>query len=98
MVKVFVSQPMTGLSVEQIIEVREGTKEKLNKIINDEYEIIDNLQLDCNYDKSLYYMANDIRLLADSDIVYFVKGWEKSRGCKIEFEIASNYDYKCIFE
>lgn len=42
--------------------------------------------------------AKAIELLSKADIIYLCKGWNKARGCKIEYMCASDYDIKIIFE
>ena len=32
--------------------------------------------------------------MSECDTVYFCKGWENARGCKIEHEVAKSYGYK----
>ena len=35
--------------------------------------------------------------MADADIVCFMKGWDESRGCIIEHDIAVRYGIKRLF-
>lgn len=37
-----------------------------------------------------YYMGEDVRELLKCDAVYMAKGWENSKGCKVEKFIATN--------
>lgn len=76
--KVMISQPMNGLTDEEI------------KVINPEWEVLNTL-FDIEFDNPIYYLAKSIEKLAEADVVVFVPGWEKARGCKIEYEIAKAY-------
>lgn len=99
-VKVFVSQPMSGLSMEQIKADRDRAFLNLaNNYIDDEeeLEIIDNLQED-EEKTPLQYLGYDIAVMSDADFVYFCRGWETHRGCVTEFDIARRFGYKIIFE
>ena len=39
----------------------------------------------------MLYLAKSIELLDQADMVYFAKGWESARGCKIEHLVAHEY-------
>ena len=36
------------------------------------------------------HMRTDIRALTDCDIIYMLRGWEHSKGAKLEFDVASS--------
>lgn len=84
--KVMISQPMNGLTDEEIKAVRE----EVIKVINPEWEVLNTL-FDIEVDNPIYYLSKSIEKLAEADVVVFVPGWEKARGCKIEYEIAKAY-------
>lgn len=84
--KVMISQPMNGLTDEEIKTVRE----EVIKGINPEWEVLNTL-FDVKFDNPIYYLAKSIEKLAEADIVIFVPDWENARGCKIEYEIAKAY-------
>lgn len=44
-----------------------------------------------NADEAIYYLAKSIEFIGQVDTVYFMKGWEKERGCKIEHQVAVEY-------
>ena len=101
---IFISQPMTGFSVEQIKCTRDIVKERIKffkvNYFGKEVDVnfIDNLQEDLPADTHpLEYLGNDIKMLKDADYVFFCKGWEKSRGCNIEFQVAKFYDIPMFF-
>lgn len=93
--KLFISQPMNGKSEEQIIAERKRVFDLMQAIHPDEkVELIssyfeDNPPKDCN--SGLYHLGKSLELLATSDIVYFVSGWQDYRGCKIEHEATVAY-------
>ena len=39
----------------------------------------------------LELLGRSIQLMAGADLVYFARGWEKSRGCNIEHACAEEY-------
>lgn len=43
-------------------------------------------------------MKADIKLLMDCDAIYLLKGWEDSKGARIEKELAESLGYRIIKE
>lgn len=93
--KIMISQPMRGKTEAQI---RDERKSVVNKLIAKGHVIIDTI-LDLDENKSaIYYLAKSIELLDQADAVYFMKGWQKARGCVIEHKICQEYEKKIIYE
>lgn len=44
------------------------------------------------------HMQRDLELLADCDVIYLLDGWERSKGCQIEFNTAIGLRQTIIFE
>lgn len=44
------------------------------------------------------HMRADIRLLLDCDYIYMLKGWEKSKGAKLELDVASSCGIEVVIE
>lgn len=40
---------------------------------------------------AVYYLGKSIELMEKCERVVFMPGWEKARGCRIEYDIAKNY-------
>ncbi len=101
---IFISQPMTGYTEDEIYNNR--TKE-INKIkhndrwdtrgaifitsyINEESQrVVADMCSESNID--IVLLAMSIRKLADADAIWMSSGWEESRGCKIEHAVAAAY-------
>lgn len=94
--KIFISQPMKGLSEEEIRHNRMKAVKKIKSLYGDDAKIIDSYNN--KYQKPLVCLAKSIELLAAADIAYFCKGWNKARGCRIEYMCASNYGIGAYFE
>lgn len=45
-----------------------------------------------------YYIGKDIMTLLECDTIYFLNGWEKSRGCLLEYSAAKIYNKEMMFE
>jgi hypothetical protein len=43
-------------------------------------------------------MGRDIQALLECDAVYFCRGWQDSKGCQAEYEVAKIYGKKMVFE
>lgn len=100
MKKVFISQPMNGLTDEEILEKRSEIKKDIETKINEEIEFIDSFLQDypgeINKHILVWYLGKSIQLLSQADMIYLGEGWDKARGCKIEYEIAKAYGINII--
>lgn len=94
--KVFISQPMGGLAEREIKLNRLKAIENIKRLYGNDVEIIDNYF--GGNENPLFKLGKSIELLSTADIIYLCKGWNKARGCKIEYMCASVYDVKIIFE
>lgn len=94
--KIFISQPMKDLSEEEIRHNRMKAVKKIKSLYGDDVEIIDSYKN--KYQKPLVCLAKSIELLATADIAYFCRGWNKARGCRIEYMCADNYGIGAYFE
>lgn len=93
---VMISQPMRGKTDE---EIREERKQVVNMLENQGFNVIDTIIEDFT-DKidPIFYLVKSLEYLANANYVYFMKGWEKARGCKIEHEVAVEYGKEVIYE
>lgn len=99
MKKLFISQPMRGKTDEEIKAERENAINKVKGSMGNNIEVIESYFEDYNPQNGcipLKYLAKSLELLADADIVYFVKGWEDARGCQVEYLCADKYGIKTI--
>lgn len=94
--KVFISQPMKGLSEKEIKSNREKAIRKIKSLYGDDAEIIDSYMEGGG--ALLWCLGKSIELLSIADVAYFLKGWNKARGCRIEYMCASNYGIGAYFE
>ena len=103
MKKVFISQPMNGLSDLQIEEDRARVIEGLYNVgyNPDEITVIDTFieeNAPDNVNSGLWYLGKSLEMLADADIAVFAKGWKNARGCQIEYKCAKEYGISLICE
>lgn len=94
--KIFISQPMKGLSEREIKSNREKAIKNIKSLYGDDAEIIDSfIEGDGN---SLWFLGKFIELLSTADVAYFLKGWNTARGCRIEYMCADNYGISTYLE
>lgn len=102
MKKLFISQPMRGLTDEEILKAREEIMQRAEKTIGEPVEVIDSFvgEYPGEISKSVpvWFLGESIRLLSCADIAYFGGDWRNARGCKIEHEVAKEYDIDMIEE
>ena len=106
MMKAMLSQPMAGKSEEEIRATREKA---INTLKSQGYEIVNTLFTDewSNSDKMkergvvqipLCFLARSLHNMSKCHAVYFCKGWEQARGCRIEHDAAVAYGLTILYE
>ena len=101
MKKVFISQPMRGLTEKEILEKRNEIKKDIENKINEKVEFIDSFFQDYlsniqDIHVPVWYLGESIQLLSQADMLYLGEGRDKARGCKIEYEVAKAYGINII--
>ena len=102
---VFISQPMTGKSEEEILATRQEAIDKIHQLASEkdiQVRIIDSyvddatrkhfeerLTDDINWD--IYWLSQSLQKLALADTIWLCDGWEHSKGCTIELKCAIQY-------
>ena len=90
--KLFISQPMNGLSNEDIEKERARILEVVKITEGANIELIDSFFKDAPHDaRPLWFLGKSFELLSTADIVYFGGDWKNKRGCKLEYEAAKQY-------
>ena len=98
MKKLFISQPMSGKTIEEITSERNYAVAQAKKYTGDNIETIDTIYKDFSSNTSpLIYLSRAIEDLSKADVAFFSKGWEHSRGCKIEHACAVEYGIPIIY-
>ena len=108
---IFISQPMTGKSEEEILATRQKEIEKIHQLFDaDGVEIniiasyIDDatrkhfkkyVSDDINWD--IFWLSQSLERLAMADIIWLCDGWECSKGCNVELECAMQYGISIVY-
>ena len=106
MLKAMLSQPMAGKTDEEIVATREkamaALKEKgyevVNTLFTDEWYSKEQMQKRRVVQIPLCFLAKSLENMSLCHAAYFCKGWEKTRGCKIEHDAAVAYGLDIIYE
>lgn len=106
MMKAMLSQPMAGKSEE---EIRATRKKAIKALEKRNYEIVNTLFTDEWYSSDkmkergvvqipLCFLAKSLENMSLCHAVYFCKGWEQARGCRIEHDAAVAYGLTILYE
>lgn len=106
MKKAMLSQPMAGKTEQEIIETRNRAIKALE---NRGYAVVNTLFTDEWYSKEamtergvvqipLCFLAKSLENMSLCHAVYFCKGWEQARGCRLEHEAAKAYGLEVLYE
>ena len=104
--KAMLSQPMNGLTGEEIEKTRNKAIRHLERL---GYKVVNTLFTDDWYSESsmkdrgvvnipLCYLAKSLENMSLCDVAYFCDGWEDARGCRIEHDVAEEYGLDIIYE
>ena len=103
--KAMISQPMNGLTDEEIEKTRNKAIKHLERM---GYKVVNTLFTDEWYSDSamkdrgvenipLCFLAKSIEKMSLCDVAYFCDGWEDARGCRIEHDAAEEYGLDIIY-
>lgn len=90
--KIFISQPMNGLTEEQIKDKRDFAIRQIElKYPDKNIEILESYFNDFN-GSPIEFLAESLKVLAKADMAVFMKGYNKARGCIVEHEVCKQYN------
>ena len=103
--RIYISIPISGHDIE---EVKGKAIDIIERLLWDVFElkkgrhrpdVITPFDVCPEPDKSYsYYMGKDIEALLECDAIYLCEGWQNSKGCMAEFEVARIYNKQILFE
>lgn len=102
---IFISQPMTGKSEEEILATRLKAIDKIHQLASKDGEqvnIIDSYIDDATRNEfqgrmgdainwDIYWLSQSLQKLATANTIWLCDGWEHSKGCKVELSCAMQY-------
>ena len=102
MKKLFISQTMKGKTDEEILREKEQAVREAEKYLKENgmqegVQVIDSFFRSAPVGaRPLWFLGKSLELLSTADLVYFAKGWEEARGCRIEHMCAVQYELQII--
>ena len=108
---IFISQPMTGKSEEEILATRQKAIDRIHRLASKDGEqvnIIDSYIDDATRNEfqgrmgdainwDIYWLSQSLQKLAMADTIWLCEGWEYSKGCNIELECAISYGLDIVY-
>ena len=102
---IFISQPMTGKSEEEILATRQKAIDEIHQLASKDGEqvnIIDSYIDDATRNEfqgrmgdainwDIYWLSQSLQKLALADTIWLCDGWEHYKGCSIELKCAMQY-------
>ena len=99
MINVFISQPMANKTGKKILQERERAVKRVKKHFDDDdIKIVDSYFGMAGVDHPLALLGKSLIALSTADVAYFVKDFEKYRGCQMENMAAIAYGIEVIEE
>lgn len=101
--RVYISLPITGYELQERKEYAKRTASKVREYLTEQgakdFEVITPFDI-CPEEGLTYaqYMARDIEVLMESQLVFLCEGWYQSTGCRIERFIAERMEIPIIRE
>ena len=108
---IFISQPMTGKSEEEILATRQKAIDEIHQLASKdgvEINIIasyiddatrkrfeERVSDDINWD--IFWLSQSLERLAMADTIWLCDGWEYSKGCNVELECAISYGLDIVY-
>ena len=108
---IFISQPMTGKSEEEILATRQKAIDKIHQLFDADGERVNIIasyindatrkrfeeRVSDNINWDIYWLSKSLERLAMADMIWLCEGWEHSKGCKIELECAIQYGLVVVY-
>lgn len=102
MKKAMISQPMGGLTKDELLEIRDKAKAELEElgyeVLDTVFDSFENCDLCDPEHIALLHLGKSLEEMAKCDLVYFCEGWQDKRGCRIEHSAATAYGIKVMYQ
>ena len=100
-IRVFISQPMSGRTVQEIKDERASALAELSRSAKFKDAILIEInsfnENALNNSNPVTELGKCVSLMADADVVVFCNGWVDSKDCNVEHEVANQYGIPCVY-
>ena len=108
---IFISQPMTGKSEEEILATRQKAIDKIHQLFDADGERVNIIasyindatrkrfeeRVSDNINWDIFWLSQSLERLATADMIWLCEGWEHSKGCNVELECAIQYGLCIVY-
>lgn len=93
--RIYISLPISHYDLEE----RKQYAQKVEDALSHFYEVVNPLKNGIPEDADWrVHMKKDLQDLLTCDAIYLCKDWEKSKGCKLEFDVATTCNIQHFYE
>lgn len=93
--KVYISLPISHFDLDE----RKAYAKEKEKFLQHFFEVVNPFDNDVPGDAHWsVHMRKDMKMLLECDTIYMCKGWEMSKGCKLEFDVATSCGLSVMYE
>lgn len=98
--RIMICQPMSGKTEAEIMAIRDAAVMKIAEEYGEGRFVIADTYKPENYEKhdGLWCIGKALQEMSRCDAVYFCEGWNRYRGCLVEYVAAGAYKRKIIIE
>ncbi len=97
MKQLFISQPFSGRTEEEVFEERARILSKVEAIYKEKFSVIDQYHQTAPEGAGrFYYLSQDILMMDKADLIAFSPDWKLAKGCRVEHELATVYGLNMI--
>ena len=94
--KIYISGPISGHDIEE----RRKTFQEVKVFLEaQDFEVMNPMENGLPDDADIHeHMKRDIEMLMTCDYIYMMRRWTHSKGCQVEFEVATSIGLPVLFE
>lgn len=93
---IYISGP---ISHRDLTERRKTFAETAERLRSEGFDVVNPMENGLPENATTHqHMRRDIEMLMCCDIIYMMKGWTHSKGCKVEFDVATSIGLSVMFQ
>lgn len=93
--KIYISLPISHYDLEE----RKVYAQKIENALSEFFNVVNPFKNGIpDTEDWRVHMKKDLQDLLTCDVIFLCKDWEKSKGCKLEFDVATSAGIKVVYE